>query len=110
MPALDPENIASAFQDLIRGGPPRRVTVPEVVGMRVSEVIWPGAWATVSQRQPWFLPLSFAVFLGGIPVVDGAGMQSVAAMAVGGGVIGAAAVIAGQRSHQREAGGSEDVT
>ena len=37
MPALDPENIASAFQDLIRGGPPRRVTVPEVVGMRVSE-------------------------------------------------------------------------
>jgi hypothetical protein len=97
----------------IRGAPDRAFVawLGVIVGLRmVSEVIWPGAWATVSERWPWFLPLSFAVCLGGIPVVDGAGPLLVVAMAVGGGVIGAATVIAGQRLQQREAGGSEDVT
>jgi beta-lactam-binding protein with PASTA domain len=37
VPALNPENIASAFEDLLRGGPARKVTVPETVGLRVSE-------------------------------------------------------------------------
>ena len=39
VPALDPDNITSAFQDLIRGGPARRVTVPDVVGMNYGDAV-----------------------------------------------------------------------
>ena len=95
----------------IRGAPDRAVVawLGVIFGLRlVSEVIWPGAWATVSERRPWFLPVSLAVFMGGIPLVDGAGPLFVVAMAVVGGAMGAATV--GQRSQQRQAGGSEDVS
>jgi beta-lactam-binding protein with PASTA domain len=38
VPALDPEDIVNGLEDLVPGGPrlPRRVSVPDVVGLRVS--------------------------------------------------------------------------
>ena len=76
----------------IRGAEDRAVLawVGVIAGVRlISEAIWPGAWAAMARRQPWFLPASSAVFMGGIPAADGAGPMFVVAMAALGGAMGA---------------------